>query len=1015
MWLAGVGTAIILVGLAVPSTTAHAGLYLALAAGCVGSAIAGAVTNRSDGALAWRFFAVALTLFFVGDLFFYFYDVVRQEARPFPSFADGLYLSSYPFMVAGTVVLIRRRGRSSRAAWIDASMIAIGVGVLFWVFVIQPVASTGGQPMLDRLISTAYPVMDVVVLAVAARLAVVVTGRKPAYLFLGVGAVGLLVADAASGVIQLSNAFHTGTVVDVGWMAFYLCWAVAALHPSARTEHAPVVDQPAGSDWTRLLILTGACLLAPTVLAVRRANGIPGHWQPLLGSTIVLFVLAQTRMFVLSRTLASTAARERSLRNSVASFVTAVDGDGVRVAVLAAVRTIVERPDAVFALVEVSGQTTVADTGRGIARSSGSGATRNGLVGVADLEADAHQLLGDDAAHHAITARLYAPSGLRGVLVIGAPTPFSPGLATVIETLGSQIALALESAALSADLSRREGEVRFRSLVQNSSDLITVIDCDAVVTYQSPSVQHVLGYHDTALLQTSLLDLVHSGDVTQTANFLDRITNRPGSTLTTAHRLRHRNEAWVSCETVGANLLDDPTVAGIVLTTRDVSERQAFEAQLIHQAFHDPLTGLANRLLFADRVDKALTQRRSTSGPLAVIFLDLDDYKNVNDSLGHHAGDEVLITVAERLNRWIRSGDTIARMGGDEFAILLPTMNDRGVAIDVAQRIGAALDEAFVIGGTEVFIGASLGIAFVASADDRTGHEDLLRNADVAMYAAKTRGKHRYEVFEPGMHTAVLQRLQFKADLQHAFDHDEFVLYYQPIIAVDTELVAGVEALVRWHSPVRGVVPPNDFITLCEETGLIVPLGRWVLDTALCQARRWSFAERSMTMSVNLSAMQLQQPGFPTAVATALVAAGVPARVLTLEITETMLMGDIDASVIVLHELRALGVRLVIDDFGTGYSSLSYLRQLPIDGLKIDKEFVDGIQDPAHDSLLLTTVIDLARSLALTTTAEGVETRCQFDRLRALGCDLAQGFVFGQPRPADQAELLFPALSDVEP
>jgi diguanylate cyclase (GGDEF)-like protein len=384
--------------------------------------------------------------------------------------------------------------------------------------------------------------------------------------------------------------------------------------------------------------------------------------------------------------------------------------------------------------------------------------------------------------------------------------------------------------------------------------------------------------------------------------------------------------------------------------------------------------------------------------------------------MGHHAGDEVLITVAARLNLWTRTGDTIARMGGDEFAVLLPVMHDRGVAIEVAKRIAAALDESFVIDGTDVYIGASLGIAFVDGTDDDStvvGHEELLRNADVAMYTAKSHGKHRYEVFESGMHNAVLHRLQFKADLQRAFEHDEFVLHYQPIMSARTGLMAGVEALVRWHSTERGIVPPDEFIKLCEETGLIVPLGRWVLDTALEQARRWSFAERSLSMSVNLSAMQLQQPGFPAEVAVALATSGVPAEVVTLEITETTLMGDVEGGVIVLQHLRDLGIRLVIDDFGTGYSSLSYLRQLPIDGLKIDKEFVDAIQLPGSDSLLLATVIDLARSLGLSTTAEGVESRYQFERLQELGCDLAQGYLFGRPLPVDEIDLILPPVDAV--
>ena len=357
--LAVVGTAVLVANLAVESTAINAVLYLSLALGCVAAMIIGAAHDRPGGRLPWSLFAVALTLFFVGDGFFYFYDVVLGVERPFPSLADVLYLSSYPFMVLGTVVLIRRGSRAGPATMIDASIIALGLGVQFWVFVIHPVASSADQPTLDRLISTTYPVMDVLVLAVAARLAVMASGRRPAYTYLGVGVAGLLIADASSGVIQLSRAFHVGTLVDAGWMVFYLSWGISALHPSGRVAPISPIEQTTGLHWTRLIVLTGACLLAPTVLAVRWATGVQEQAVVLFAASMTLFVLALARMFVLSRALGATAARERSLRNSAASFVTAIDADGVRVAALAAVRAVVERPDAVFVLVEVDGETTI--------------------------------------------------------------------------------------------------------------------------------------------------------------------------------------------------------------------------------------------------------------------------------------------------------------------------------------------------------------------------------------------------------------------------------------------------------------------------------------------------------------------------------------------------------------------------------------------------------------------------------------------------------------------------------
>jgi diguanylate cyclase (GGDEF)-like protein len=466
-------------------------------------------------------------------------------------------------------------------------------------------------------------------------------------------------------------------------------------------------------------------------------------------------------------------------------------------------------------------------------------------------------------------------------------------------------------------------------------------------------------------------------------------------------------------ETVGSNLLDDASVQGIVLTTRDVSERQALEEQLHYQAFHDSLTALPNRRLLAERVEHALAQRVSSARPAALIFIDLDDYKSVNDSLGHHAGDEVLISVAATLLQCVRPGDTTSRLGGDEFAVLLPAIADRSAALEVADRIIRALEVGIVVDGKEIFVGASIGVAF-AGVDEgcarALGFDDLVRNADVAMYTAKSRGKGRVEVYEPGMHSAVLNRLRLKADLQRGLDHNEFLLHYQPIVSLTTGGMTGAEALVRWVSPERGLVPPAEFIPLCEETGLIRRLGRWVLNEALWQAAQWAFAERSLTMNVNLSALQLQQPNLAAEIAAALALAAVPADVLTLEVTESMLIGDVEASIRTLNEVRALGVRVVIDDFGTGYSSLSYLRQLPITGFKIDKEFVDAIASDRNDTLLLATVIELARSLGLETTAEGVESQAQMSALRDLGCDLAQGYLFSRPLGADQFDVKLRAL-----
>jgi diguanylate cyclase (GGDEF)-like protein len=461
-------------------------------------------------------------------------------------------------------------------------------------------------------------------------------------------------------------------------------------------------------------------------------------------------------------------------------------------------------------------------------------------------------------------------------------------------------------------------------------------------------------------------------------------------------------------ETMVTNLLDDPNVQGLVLNARDISERKTLEGQLIHQAFHDPLSGLANRALFRDRVEHAVAQAARRSGSLAVLFLDLDDFKTVNDSLGHSAGDQVLVEMGSRLRDCVRSGDTIARLGGDEFAILLEDMAAADEGELVIGRIGAAMRTPFHVDGKDVFVSTSIGIT-LSTPDRVEGADELLRNADVAMYSAKERGSGRSATFEPSMHTAALERLELEADLRTAIEHAEFEAYYQPLIDLSTGIMTGVEALIRWRHPTRGIVSPLDFIPLAEDTGLILPIGRWILREACQQARQWQLMwpdQTPLVVNVNLSGRQLQEPGLVQDVAQVLAETGLPPHTLVLEITESVLMEDAATAVRWLRELSALGVQLAIDDFGTGYSSLSYLRQFPVNTLKIDKSFVDGVCQGSEQSTLASAIIELGRKLGLKTVAEGIEQAPQLTELGVLGCDVGQGYLFARPLQADALEAM---------
>ncbi|HEV8424213.1 MAG TPA: EAL domain-containing protein [Actinomycetes bacterium] len=563
-----------------------------------------------------------------------------------------------------------------------------------------------------------------------------------------------------------------------------------------------------------------------------------------------------------------------------------------------------------------------------------------------------------------------------------------------------------------AEQALRASEERFRSLVQNSSDVISIVDADGGVRYHSESVRRVLGYDPRDLVDGDPLALVHPDDRERVARFVAEAALRPGVTPAETWRVRHRDGTWLHSETVAANLLEDPNVRGLVLNTRDVSDRKELEEQLVHQAFHDGLTGLANRTLFAERVEHALA--RSGPGDLAVMFIDLDDFKNVNDSLGHAAGDQLLVAAARRLQGCLRPTDTAARLGGDEFAVLLERVSDAEAAGVVAGRILDMLHKPFGLNGRTIPIKASLGVAVVQPGV--VDVDELLRNADVAMYAAKAGGKDRFELFRPDMHADMLQRLELEAELRHATDRGELVLHYQPIVELVSGRITRVEALVRWNHPTRGLLPPPAFIPLAEEQGMIGPIGRWVLLEACQQARRWQdrFPDAPpLAVHVNLSGRQLEEQSLVGEVVQALETSRLVPRLLTLEITETVLMTDIETMSQRLRELKGLGVLLAIDDFGTGYSSLSYLRRFPIDMLKIDKAFVDGIGRGREDTALAHAIINLSHTLQLHTVAEGIERPEQAAHLAALGCQDGQGYHFARPlTPAAMSELLEQTLVD---
>jgi PAS domain S-box-containing protein len=570
-----------------------------------------------------------------------------------------------------------------------------------------------------------------------------------------------------------------------------------------------------------------------------------------------------------------------------------------------------------------------------------------------------------------------------------------------------------------------ERDQLFQLITENAADMIAVVDAEGRRIYNSPSYQKVLGYSAEELNSSSLAQ-IHPDDRQRVVEAAEkaRITGR-GERL--EYRICHKNGSWRILESTASavrNVKGETT--RLVIVNRDITERKRAEETLAHNALHDHLTNLPNRALFIDRVHHALAlANRHPDYKFAVLFIDVDEFKVLNDSLGHAVGDRLLIEIAKRLTASLRGGDmisrphsdrtadapeadnTIARLGGDEFTVLLDEIHDPSDAIRVAQRIQGRWTTPFIIDGQEVVTTASVGIAL--STTSCTEAEDLLRDAEIAMYRAKQAGKARCELFDPAMHAAAVKRLRLETDLRKAIQLREFCVYYQPIISLQSGRIVGVEALTRWPRP-SGMVMPADFIPVADETGLILPMNRLLLEEALQQLRSWHVEfpfETPLYLSVNISATEFAQPELAADIGLILQQARMDPSVLQLEITETVTMADGERASRVLSELKALGVRISIDDFGTGYSSLSRLQGLPVDSLKIDRAFISKMETNPGSREIVRIIIMLAHNLGLEVVAEGTETAEQVDQVKQLTCEMAQGYFFSKPvEPQAISELL---------
>jgi diguanylate cyclase (GGDEF)-like protein/PAS domain S-box-containing protein len=584
-------------------------------------------------------------------------------------------------------------------------------------------------------------------------------------------------------------------------------------------------------------------------------------------------------------------------------------------------------------------------------------------------------------------------------LAAGAPLKSALAVAVVVAacvTAGLKGFRRAIMAAAPTGVASSPAEARFDALIRNTADVIAIVDADGSVGYVTPTAERIFELAPRDLIGQRLDELVAAEDRPRLREFLARDLAQGGSSAVVEVRVT-RDERERVVEIHGTNMQDEPAIGGLLLNLRDTTDRKGMEEQLKRMALHDPLTLLANRSLFRDRVEHAVAVCKRNGRDVAVMFVDLDDFKPINDTFGHAVGDRVLHKCAQRLVKSTRGGDTVARLGGDEFAVLLENLTGKEQVIEVAARIVETLQEPLDLPDGEVRVSASVGVAF-STPDD--GVEELMRNADLAMYAAKSTGKGRFLVYEPSMQSPASERREMEAEIERALDESQFLLHYQPIVELHSGYLLGVEALVRWRHPERGLIAPAEFIPVTEETGQIVPLGRWVLAQACREVKVWQARlpeGRQVRVSVNVSAVQLARSDICADVRMALEISEIDPGCLVIELTESVLMQNSESVLAALIELKKLGVRIAIDDFGTGYSSLTYLHRFPIDILKIDRTFVERLGGVDGGEDFARAIIALGGTLNLEVVAEGIELEHQQRGLVELGCVAGQGYFYSKP------------------
>jgi diguanylate cyclase (GGDEF)-like protein/PAS domain S-box-containing protein len=960
---------------------------LALAALAAFAALRRGVRTRRAG---WFFLATALIAWLVGEAIWSWNEVVERRVAPISSAADVAFIASMVFALFGFIGLgfgvgsKTATGRLHRLT--EAAVVATSLAFVFWETSLDTLIHDEAVPALDRALLLAYPIGAVAV--VTAALVAVLNRRSRALELAALGAIAFAVADSLYSVHQGEATYQTGSVADLLWIAGLCLFLLAGLRPAmATTEALPSRRELAG----RSLLGYGPTLaaLAVGVWRLVQGSGYDGVRSGLIAA-IAFAVLAnqltsyaensalQRSLQVRLADLAKSEERFRLVVDDLAEAVVIVDGDAIiTFASRRAGRMLdIAPPDLIgqhaSKLVHPDDETKTLNAFANVLRHEQALGTLTVRMRRSDgslmwLECDAVNLLDDPA--------------VAGVVI---------SVRDVTGRLESEAALA-------------EARERFRAAFEYAPIGMALASLDGTMLEVNGSFARMLGYRPDQLEGHTASDFTHPEDWSLGSRDYTGLERDAAG----AYRLEKRYlraDGRIMWASVSFSFVDQADGSQLVIgQVEDVTQRKAIAERLEYSARHDELTGLCNRSQFMDRLDRALLRIGDDGGRVAVMLLDLDRFKVVNDSLGHAAGDELLRVIAHRLQRGVRPIDTVARFGGDEFTVLMVDVPTDTEILAQADRLRRLVADAVPLADGDTYVSVSIGIA-LAERDGISG-ESIVQDADAAMYRAKERGRNRVERFDVTARASVVRRLRTGNDLHRALQRGEFRVEYQPVVSLAAGRVVGFEALARWEHPDRGMVSPSDFIDLAEETGLIVPIGSTIMRQAFDHVATWRRrscppAAAHVQVSVNLSARQLGTLGLVNSVAAAIADTGIDPDCVWLEITESALMTDAKTALVALRALRGIGVHLTVDDFGTGYSSLTYLQRFPVEGLKIDRSFVDGLGIESNDTTIVDTLIRLGHSLGLSVVAEGLETPLQLQHLRRLGCDNAQGFLFGRPMPA---------------